>query len=114
MSDENDKGPIEDVRAGLGLLFRAARKAVERLPTKDLEQTLATGAKEVERAVRNVVDSIEDQFAHRPGGAEPPPSAQASDAASSTDAAAPAAPEATAPNDPPPSSEPKPDPNDKP
>jgi len=58
MSDDKPD-PIEDVRKGLGLLFRAARSTIEKLPTKDLEQVMTTGAREVGRAIENVTKTIE-------------------------------------------------------
>ena len=45
---------LDDVRKGLGLLFRAARTTVERLPTKNLEDVVVTSAREVGRAIENV------------------------------------------------------------
>jgi len=58
--DDKDKhDPIEDVRKGLGLLFRAAKGAIDKLPTKDVEQVVVTSAREVGRALENVGKSIE-------------------------------------------------------
>lgn len=59
MPDEDKPNPIEDVRKGLGLLFRAARGAVEKLPTKGLEEVVVTSAREVGRALENVGKTIE-------------------------------------------------------
>ncbi len=61
MSDDDKKpsDPIEDVRKGLGLLFRAAKGAVEKIPTKDVEQLVVTSAREVGRALENVAKSVE-------------------------------------------------------
>jgi hypothetical protein len=39
MSDEKPK-PVDDLKAGLGLLFRAAKGAVDRLPTDKLEDVV--------------------------------------------------------------------------
>ncbi len=58
MSDEKPN-PFDDVRKGLGLLFRAARTTVEKLPTKDLEEVVVTSAREVGRAIENVGKTIE-------------------------------------------------------
>ena len=58
MSDEKPD-PIEDVRKGLGLLFRAAKTAVDKLPTKDIEEVVVTSAREVGRAIENVGKTIE-------------------------------------------------------
>jgi hypothetical protein len=59
MADDNKPNPLEDVRKGLGLLFRAAKTTVEKLPTKDLEEVVVTSAREVGRALENVGKTIE-------------------------------------------------------
>jgi hypothetical protein len=58
MSDEKPN-PFDDVRRGLGLLFRAAKTTVEKLPRKDLEEVVVTSAREVGRAIENVGRTIE-------------------------------------------------------
>lgn len=58
MSDDRPN-PLTDVRKGLGLLFRAARTAVSRLPKGDLEEAVVTSAREVGRAIENVATTIE-------------------------------------------------------
>jgi hypothetical protein len=58
MSDDRPS-PLSDARKGLGLLFRAARTAVGRLPTTDLEEVFVTSAREVGRAIENVAVTIE-------------------------------------------------------
>jgi hypothetical protein len=78
MPDDDKHDPIEDVRKGLGLLFRAARGAVEKIPTKDLEQVVVTSAREVGRAIENVGKSIEREVNRvkddlKPHGHAPPP-----------------------------------------
>ena len=75
MSSDDDKpNPIEDVRKGLGLLFRAAKTAAQKLPTKNIEEVVVTGAKEVGRAVENVAQTIEREVFKRGESAskEPP------------------------------------------
>jgi len=61
MSDEkpNPPNPLSDVVKGLGLLFRAAKTTVEKLPTKDFEEAMVTSAKEVGRALENVGRTLE-------------------------------------------------------
>ena len=59
MPDDQKPDPFEDVRKGLGLLFRAAKTTIEKLPTKDIEQVVVTTAREVGRAVENVGKTIE-------------------------------------------------------
>ena len=65
MPDSPDKpnppSPFEDVRKGLGLLFRAARTTLEQLPTGKLEDAVVSGAKEVGRAIENVANAVEQQ-----------------------------------------------------
>jgi hypothetical protein len=58
MSDDKPN-PFDDVRKGLGLLFRAAKTTVEKLPRKDLEEVVVTSAREVGRALENVGRTIE-------------------------------------------------------
>jgi hypothetical protein len=58
MTDDKPNA-LEDVRKGLGLLFRAAKTTVEKLPTKDLEEVVVTSAREVGRAIENVGKTIE-------------------------------------------------------
>lgn len=79
--DDKKPDPIEDVRKGLGLLFRAAKGAVEKLPTKDVEELVVTSAREVGRALENVGKNIEREFIrvkddlkpHGPGASPKPP-----------------------------------------
>lgn len=72
MTDEKPT-PLQDVRKGLGLLFRAAKTAVERLPTGGVEEVVATSAREVGRAIENVASAIEREvFGKRGGPARPP------------------------------------------
>jgi hypothetical protein len=83
MSDDKPN-PFADVRKGLGLLFRAARTTVEKLPTKDLEEAVVTSAREVGRAIENVGRTIErgvfgrkgaepDRDAEKPNSDDPKP-----------------------------------------
>jgi len=82
---------FEDVRKGLGLLFRAAKTTVEKLPTKDLEEVVVTSAREVGRALENVGKTIErevfgksdgkkDGDAAPPAASSDPPKDEAKDA----------------------------------
>jgi hypothetical protein len=78
MPDDDKPNPIEDVRKGLGLLFRAAKGAVEKLPTKDVEELVVTSAREVGRALENVGKSIEREVIRvkddlKPRGSATPP-----------------------------------------
>lgn len=84
---EKAPDPIEDVRKGLGLLFRAAKTAVQKIPTDPIEKVVLDGAREVGRAVENVATTIEKKvFGHEKPG-EPPPSAGAEQPTPPIDAA---------------------------
>jgi hypothetical protein len=90
MSDEKPN-PLADVRKGLGLLFRAARTAAEKLPTKDLEEVVVASAREVGRALENVGRTLEREVfgkkdeppAHEKPHDEEPPHDEESHPASS-------------------------------
>jgi hypothetical protein len=60
-SDDHKPDPLDDVRKGLGLLFRAAKTAVEKLPKEKVEGAVISTAREVGRAVGNVASAIEKQ-----------------------------------------------------
>ncbi len=78
MSD--DPNPFNDVRRGLGLLLRAARTAARKLPTTDLENVVATSAREVGRALENVAVTIEREVFGKGEPVKPPsPSPRASE-----------------------------------
>ncbi len=62
--------PIEDVRKGLGLLFRAAKGAIEQLPTRRVEEAVLSGAREVGRAIENVTEVIDKQIFKREASGE--------------------------------------------
>jgi hypothetical protein len=98
MSDDKPK-PVDDLKEGLGLLFRAAKGAVEKLPTdkiehvaKDIEGVAKDAAKEVGRAFESLGNEI-DKALGRSGSSAPQPP--------------PPAPEAAAPPEPPTAEEPK-------
>lgn len=77
MSDKPEDpkpNPIEDLRKGLGLLFRAAKTTLEQLPTEKLEEAVMSSAKEVGRALENVTQQVEKQIFRKPGST--PPDAQ--------------------------------------
>jgi hypothetical protein len=79
MPDEKPSA-LDDVRKGLGLLFRAAKTTVEKLPTKDLEEAVVTSAREVGRAIESVGKTIEREVFGKKGerpGSTPAPDAKA-------------------------------------
>ena len=67
MTDEKST-PLRDVRKGLGLLFRAAKTAAEKLPTRGVEEAVLTSAREVGRAIENVAMTIEREVFGKRGG----------------------------------------------
>jgi hypothetical protein len=68
----NDKpNPLDDLRKGLGLLFRAAKTTIEKLPTGELEEAVLSGAKEVGRAIENVAHTVEQQVLRKPSARVP-------------------------------------------
>lgn len=102
MTDEkrpDPPDPLEDVRKGLGLLFRAAQGAVASLPTERLEKVISTGAEEVKRAFVNVSQAIEREVRGDKSPAAAPPAA--GDKSASTEAPG-EAPVRIAPDDQPP------------
>jgi hypothetical protein len=94
--NEEKPTPLRDVRKGLGLLFRAAKTAVERLQTRGVEEVVVTSAREVGRAIENVASTIErEMFGKRghsersgPDGAPKPPEAPKDEPPKPPDAAA--------------------------
>ena len=70
MSDDRPN-PLTDVRKGLGLLFRAARTTISRLPKGDLEEAVVTSAREVGRAIENVATALEREVLGKMGRSEP-------------------------------------------
>jgi hypothetical protein len=79
---EKPPDPIEDVRKGLGLLFRAAKTAVQKIPTDPIEKVVLDGAREVGRAVENVATTIDKKIFHpeKPGAKADDPAAPAAEA----------------------------------
>jgi hypothetical protein len=71
MSDDKSD-PVDDLKQGLGLLFKAAKGAVEKLPTEKLEDTAKTAAKEVSRAFETVGAEVQKAI-NKATGSEPPP-----------------------------------------
>jgi len=77
MSDDDKPKPVDDLKQGLGLLFRAAKGAVEKIPTEKIEGAVKDGAKEVGRAFESVANEIDNIFTKATGGSQPPPAAHA-------------------------------------
>lgn len=72
MSDEKPK-PVDDLKQGLGLLFRAAKGAVDRIPTDKIEDVVKDGAKEVGKAFETVANELDKAFSKATGSTPPPP-----------------------------------------
>jgi hypothetical protein len=91
MTDEEKPNALEDLRKGLGLLFRAAKTTLEKLPTGELEAAVISGAKEVGRAIENVSHTVEEQILRKPSvrvasDSPPKPESPAPSAAGAADA----------------------------
>ena len=71
MSDEKPK-PVDDLKQGLGLLFRAAKGAIDKIPTDKFENAVKESAKEVGKAVETVAGQIDDAFTKVTTGSQPP------------------------------------------
>ena len=73
MSDEKSK-PVDDLKQGLNLLFRAAKGAVDKIPTEKIEGALKDGAKEVGKAFESVANEVDKVFhSGTAAGAAPAP-----------------------------------------
>jgi hypothetical protein len=58
---EQHPDPVEDLRAGLGLLFRAARGAVDKIPTHKIEELVKEGTQKVGKAFHKLpADKVEE------------------------------------------------------
>lgn len=71
MSDEKPR-PVDDLKQGLGLLFRAAKGAVDQVPTEKIEGAVKDGAKEVGKAFEAVANELDKAFSRATGSAPPP------------------------------------------
>jgi hypothetical protein len=76
MSDEKPK-PVDDLKQGLNLLFRAAKGAIDKLPTDKIEAAVKDGAKEVGKAIETVADEVDKVYNKATGGSAPPAQANA-------------------------------------
>ena len=71
MSDEKPK-PVDDLREGLGLLFRAAKGAASRLPTGKIEDVAKDAVREVGRAFESLGSELEKVVGRSAGYPAPP------------------------------------------
>ena len=72
MSDEKPR-PVDDLKQGLNLLFRAAKGAVDKIPTDKIEGVLKDGAKEVGKAFETVANEVDKVFSHGVAQGPQPP-----------------------------------------
>jgi hypothetical protein len=92
MPDDQKPDPIDDVRHGLGLLLRAAKTAIDKIPTRDFEEAVSTSAREVGRAIETVSKAIDREVFGKKAPSAPPevvvqaPSTDAAPAATTVDA----------------------------
>ena len=98
MSKENPDAAdaVAELKKGLGHLFNAAKSAVNDLPTKNLEDAVLTGVKEVGRALGNVKDTLESELLGKTEKASAPPPAQPASASPTPAAPDPSATQAAA------------------
>ena len=87
MSDDKPK-PVDDLKQGLNLLFRAAKGAVDKIPTDKIEGAVKDGAKEVGKAFETVANEIDKAFTNVTGrpASSPPPHARSPRAATAAEA----------------------------
>jgi hypothetical protein len=85
--NDDKPNPLEDLRKGLGLLFRAAKTTIEKIPTGELEEAVVSGAKEVGRAIENVAHTVEKQVLRKPSVRAPsePPASKGAEGAPGAD-----------------------------
>ncbi|MBX3227642.1 MAG: hypothetical protein KIT84_14905 [Labilithrix sp.] len=76
MSEDKPK-PVDDLKEGLGLLFRAAKGAVQSLPTEKVEKVATEAVGEVNRAFESIGSEIQKVISGKPQSSPPPPAPQA-------------------------------------
>lgn len=72
MSDDKKAKPLDDLKEGLGLLFRAAKGAVEQLPTDKVEAVAKDAAKQVGKTFDTIGTEM-DKVWNRATGSDAPP-----------------------------------------
>lgn len=76
MSDEKPK-PIDDLKEGLGLLFRAAKGAVDQIHADKIEVAAKDAVKEVGRAFESIGNEVDKVFGKVTASGAPPAEAHA-------------------------------------
>lgn len=72
MSDAKKPEPLDDVKEGLGLLFRAAKTAVSQIPTDKIESAVTEGARDFGKALETVGETIEREVFGKKKSSPPP------------------------------------------
>ncbi len=80
MSDDEKPKPLEDLKAGLGLLFRAAKGAAEKLPLEKVEEVAKDAAKEMGRAIETIGDEADKLYKKATGSEKPAAATEQRDA----------------------------------
>ena len=88
MSDDKPK-PLDDLKEGFGLLFRAAKGAVESIPTDKIEKVGKDAAKEVGRAFESIGSEVDKLIHQAKPNTQPPPQGAAPPAANAAPPAEP-------------------------
>lgn len=74
MSEDKPK-PVDDLKEGLGLLFRAAKGAVQSLPTDKVEKVATEAVGEVNRAFESLGNELQKVIGGKSAPSQPPPAA---------------------------------------
>ncbi|WP_394837656.1 hypothetical protein LVJ94_12175 [Pendulispora rubella] len=72
---------MDDLRTGLGLLFRAAKTAVDEFPTEKIEEAVKQGARDVGKVFETVGEAIDEKVLGRKKAPPPPGSGDGANAA---------------------------------
>lgn len=76
--------PVDDLKQGFGLLFRAAKGAVEKLPgqvtAKNIEEAVKDGVTEVGKAFETVAGEVDKMFSKPASSGSTPPAASPAEA----------------------------------
>jgi hypothetical protein len=72
MGDDPKSKPLDDLKEGLGLIFRAAKGAVERLPTDKVEDVAKDAVKQVGSAFETIGSEVDKLWNKATGSGAPP------------------------------------------
>jgi hypothetical protein len=71
MSDDKKPNPLEDLKEGFGLIFRAAKTAVENLPTDKVEDVAKEAAKQVSKTFETIGNEMDKVWSKATGFGPP-------------------------------------------